>query len=419
MRADGSRLPIELAIAEVRLPERRLFTAYLRNLTEVKSSAAEIERQRDALHQSEKLSALGSLLAGVAHELNNPLSIVIGHAVMLRDEAEEAKPSELATRAQKIQNAAERCARIVRTFLAMARQRSTERRAIALGSVVRGALELLGYGLRTSGIEVEATIADDLPDVWADEDQLHQVVLNLLVNAQQALEVAPRPRRLAVTLAADGPRARAVLRVADNGPGVPEDIRSRIFDPFFTTKPTGTGTGIGLAVSRGIVEAHGGSLRLDPAPARGAVFILELPAAPPDAGAEPYPGGARGAPAAAATRRALIVDDEPDIAGMLAQILARQGFRADVATGGREALRLVAAHDYDAILCDLRMPDLDGPAFYQFLEAERAHLCARTVFVTGDTLGQAASRFVAASGRPVIEKPFVPDEVRRVVAGLG
>jgi len=128
MRADGSRLPVELAISEVRLPERRLFTAYLRNLTEVKNSAAEIERQRDALHQSEKLSALGSLLAGVAHELNNPLSIVIGHAVMLRDEAEEAKPSELATRAQKIQNAAERCARIVRTFLAMARQRATERR---------------------------------------------------------------------------------------------------------------------------------------------------------------------------------------------------------------------------------------------------------------------------------------------------
>ncbi len=401
------------------MPERRLFTAYLRNLTEVKNSAAEIERQRDALHQSEKLSALGSLLAGVAHELNNPLSIVIGHAVMLRDEAEEAKPSDLATRAQKIQNAAERCARIVRTFLAMARQRATERRAVALDMVVRGALELLGYGLRTTGVEIEAEIAEALPAVWADEDQLHQVVLNLLVNAQQALETAPRPRRVTVTVAADWSGERVALRIADNGPGVSEDIRTRVFDPFFTTKPTGTGTGIGLAVSRGIAEAHGGTLVLDPATRIGAAFVLELPVAPAGLGVPAGTTAPRGAAVAGpATRRALIVDDEPDIAGMLAQILARQGFRADVATGGREAQRLVAAHDYDVILCDLRMPDLDGPAFYQFLATERAHLCPRTVFVTGDTLGRAASQFVAASGRPVIEKPFVPDEVRRVIAAL-
>jgi two-component system NtrC family sensor kinase len=420
MRSDGSILPIELAIAEVRLRDRRLFTAYLRNLTEVKKAAAEIERQREALHQGEKLRALGSLLAGVAHELNNPLTVVIGNAVLLREHAVDGAAADaLAARASKILTAAERCARIVRTFLAMARQRTPERRWCDPGAIVSDAIDLLAYALRTGGIEVEAEIPDNLPPVWVDEDQLHQALVNLLVNAQHALATTPRPRRIVVALAPDRPRERLTMRVADNGTGIPDDIRARIFDPFFTTKPVGMGTGMGLALSRGIVESHGGALTLDAPGAAGASFTLELPLVCPVPVKHAPPAREREARATGtAMHNALIVDDEAEIAEVLAQILSRDGFDCDIATDARAAKSLAAARDYDAILCDLRMPELDGPAFFEWLGLERAQLCSRTVFVTGDTLGQAAGAFVGSSGRPVIEKPFVPDDIRRVVASL-
>ena len=412
MRADGTIFPIELAIAEVRQSNIRLFTASIRDLTAARNAAAEIERQREAIHQQEKLAALGSLLAGIAHELNNPLAMVIGHAQMLRETG--ATPA-IEERAAKIQNAAERCARIVRTFLAIARQGKTERRLVELGETVDAALELIAYGLRSSGIEVSRDIPPDLPAVFADSDQLHQVMLNLLVNAQQALEDRPQPRRIHVAAKLVDQSAREILvTIEDNGPGVPAGVESRIFDPFFTTKPMGTGTGIGLAVCRGISEAHGGSLRLAEPHDGGACFELRIPVAaaatPPDnerqQSSKPAAGGAT----------VLIVDDEKGLGDLLSEILTRAGFHCDFANCGRDAQSMIMAHDYDAIVSDIRMPDLDGPALFRWIEAERPRLAARVIFLTGDMLGPAAVRFLAESGRPVIEKPFVPDEVRRAIA---
>ena len=209
------------------------------------------------------------------------------------------------------------------------------------------------------------------------------------------------------------------IAVADNGPGIPAEVRSRIFDPFFTTKPVGAGTGIGLAVSRGIAEAHGGSLHLEEAPEGGACFVLRLPQARA-AEALAAKGAARRGEAGAAqpARSALVVDDEPDLAGMLADILSPLGFRCDLAATGAEAQRLLEGRDYDVILCDLRMPDLDGGAFYSWLERARPHLCRRTAFVTGDTLGHAAGGVLARAGRPVLEKPFLPETVRRLVLAM-
>jgi PAS domain S-box-containing protein len=225
MRADGSTFPAELAITEVSLPHRRLFTACLRDLTAARAAQAEIERQREALHQSEKLAAVGSMLAGVAHELNNPLSIVIGNALMLQSEAEGVS-RPLAERAQRIQAAAERCGRIVRSFLAMARQRKTQPRSVEVEVLIGNALGLLAYGLRASGIEIEQTIAPGLPPVFCDPDQVTQVLTNLLVNAQQALEGEPQPRRVRLGAVADG--NAIAIEVADNGPGIPPNLRSRV-----------------------------------------------------------------------------------------------------------------------------------------------------------------------------------------------
>jgi PAS domain S-box-containing protein len=415
MRADGTTFPVELTITEVRLPDRRLLAAYLRDLTEARNAAAEIERGRDALYQREKLAAMGSLLAGVAHELNNPLSIVIGNALMLHDET--AASPDLAGRAERIQKAAERCARIVRTFLAMARQHKTVHTRIDIETLIATALDLLAYGLRTSGVEILRDIATPLPQIMADEDQMHQVLVNLIVNAQQALETRSRPRRLSIAARANPRSGMLEIAVADNGPGVPAAIRNRIFDPFFTTKPTGMGTGIGLSVSRGLVEAHGGALTLANTSTAGSTFLVCLPLQPPSAvGAEADAPG-RANPDVRACR-ALVIDDEPEIAAVLCEMLIRLGFRCDVAGDGYEAKsRIVKAH-YDVILCDLRMPGLDGPALYGWLEANHADLCGRMVFLTGDTLGAAAGRFLADCGCPVIEKPFVPETIRRIVAAF-
>jgi C4-dicarboxylate-specific signal transduction histidine kinase len=268
--------PIDFADLEATVAKTLRHVAALR---QARASAAEVQRQREALLQAEKMAAFGSLLAGVAHELNNPLSIVLAGSLLLQEEAEEAAAPGLAAGADRVRVAAERCARIVRSFLAMARQQEARRRPVAVAPLVDGALELLAHGLRSDGIEVAREIPADLPVVLGDADQLHQILTNLVTNARQALEHHPAPRRLRI--AARAADSAVEVSVADNGPGVPAGLRGRIFDPFFTTKPVGAGTGIGLAVSRGIAEAHGGSLELAAAErgVGGARFVLRLPQA--------------------------------------------------------------------------------------------------------------------------------------------
>jgi signal transduction histidine kinase len=385
-------------------------------LRQARASAAELQRQRETLMQAEKLAAFGSLLAGVAHELNNPLAIVLADALLLQEDADAAMPA-VAARAERIRAAAERCARIVRSFLAMARQQTVQRRPVPIGPLVDGVLELLAYGLRSDGIVVAREIPEGLPPVLGDADQLHQILANLVTNARQALEHRSEQRRLRIAARVVG--ATVEITVVDNGPGVPDAIRGRVFDPFFTTKPIGSGTGIGLSVSRGIAEAHGGSLDLAEAAEGGTCFLLRLPFL---SGAEPAAGPperlAEASGAANRKRSALIVDDETEMARILGELLGALGFRCDLAGTGRQAQRLLSGSDYDVILCDVRMPDMDGQALYRWLEENRAHLCRRTAFVTGDTLDQATGGFLACSGRPVLEKPFAPEQVRRLVAAL-
>jgi CheY-like chemotaxis protein len=296
----------------------------------------------------------------------------------------------------------------------MARQQGVRRRPVPTASLIDGVLELLAYGLRSDGVVVVRDVPAELPPVLGDADQLHQVLANLVTNARQALEHHPEPRRIRIAARVVG--AMVEIAVADSGPGIPEAIWGRVFDPFFTTKPVGLGTGIGLSVSRGIAEAHGGSLDLARSAEGGACFLLRLPLAGPQDTADPAPPEAP-APVTG-PRRALIVDDETELAGILAEMLGALGFRCDLAATGRQAQPMLSERDYDVILCDLRMPDMGGPALYGWLERNRPHLCARTAFVTGDALARGADGFLVRSGRPVLEKPFVPREVRELVALL-
>ncbi len=269
-RADGTVFPASLSSRLIEYEGRPAIVTSVTDLTKIKHAETEIARQREALHQSEKLNALGTLLAGVAHELNNPLSVVVGQAILLEDFAGDPAAK---SRAVKIRAAADRCARIVRTFLAMARKRPSERGPVDINEAIEAALELLGYGLRTADVRVARDLTADLPPVWGDSDQLHQVLTNLIINAQHALQNVDPPRELRLATRREGDLVR--IEVEDSGPGIDQVLAKRIFEPFFTTKPTGTG--IGLSVCHGIVGAHDGSIELVSRPGSGACFVVRLP----------------------------------------------------------------------------------------------------------------------------------------------
>jgi PAS domain S-box-containing protein len=410
-RLDGASMELEVHGIPIQYRGQPHVLTITRDITEKKRSTAELARQRETSHQREKLAALGSLLAGVAHELNNPLSVVVARAVLLEEQGDPATR----TSAAKIRTAAERCARIVRTFLAMARQQQPQRGPVAMNDVVLAALDIAGYAIRSCSIEIELDLALDLPLVLADADQLHQVLLNLIINAQQSLCDQAPPRRIRVSSGLDAASNRLRIVVADNGPGIPAHLRVRVFEPYFTTKAVGVGTGVGLAVSLGIVEAHGGTLSVDCADGGGAAFMITLPveAVEPDAPvalpvARPNPHA----------RSILIVDDEEDIRETLTDILSGSRHRIVAVASGREALQRIAVERYDVIFTDIRMPDLDGRALFRKIEQGWPDQAARVVFVTGDTLTASLREFVDETGRPVIEKPFSPGDVRRVVVEL-
>jgi CheY-like chemotaxis protein len=278
---------------------------------------------------------------------------------------------------------------------------------------VTAALDITGYALKTSGIEVTLDLAKDVPPVHADADQLHQVFMNLIINAQQALQDQPLPRRLSVKSCHDFIGRTIRIVVADNGPGIPAAVRSRIFEPYFTTKAVGAGTGVGLAVCLGIVEAHGGTLVVDGGEGTGAVFTIVLPAACPE-----EENASRSEPSRfrAVRRSALVVDDEPGVRETLSEILTDSGHRVVAVASGREALERMGRERFDVILTDISMPDIDGRDLYREIETRWPDRAAQVVFVTGDTLTSTLRTFAEETGRPVIEKPFLPSEVRRVVA---
>jgi signal transduction histidine kinase len=393
----------------------------IKNLLDTRSLYLDLERHNRSLEQivvertqrllqSEKVATMGSLLAGVAHELNNPLAIVMGQAYLLRD---GAKDHSLVERADKIIAGADRCARIVRNFLALARQRPPERTEVRLNLVVQEGTELLAYDLRTSNVALALDLADDLPVVWADAHQLHQVVVNLLANALQAMRRMDASRRIVITTRCEREPARVSLEVADTGPGIPAEIRTRIFEPFFTTKPQGEGTGLGLSLCERMLEEHGGTITVESEVGRGTTFRIELPVV-----SRPTSARAAGEPESLppiAGKAILVVDDETDLAATLAEALQGDGHQVEVAAHGGMALEMLERRAYDLILTDTKMPILDGERFYAELERRFPRLCRRILFLTGDVLSREKQEFLERTGAPHILKPFDLREVRQVV----
>ncbi len=402
--ADSSRL-IEFNGEEV-------IVSNTRDLTDELAIEAELEKQRELLFQNEKMSALGELLAGVAHELNNPLSVVVGHSLMLK---EEITDPDLTTRIEKIGNAAERCAKIVKTFLAMARQQPSKIEQVDVTGMIETAADVAGYGSTSGEIQIKRDLPDDLPPVAGDTDQLTQVVLNLIFNAEQAMTSSGIGDHIRISAEAKIDKGLVEIVVEDNGPGIPKAIRPRIFEPFFTTKEVGDGTGIGLAFCHRIILSHGGHIRLDQTAKSGTCFRITLPVAVPQNGVKeetPEPV------VTLSKHRALVVDDEIEVGEINAEILRRDGFHVDFVSSGEEALNCLQSNTYDVFLSDMNMPGVDGRKIYEALTSRFPNMLQRTAYITGDTMGESSLGLLKESGLPYLEKPVSPSELRSLVAKL-
>jgi signal transduction histidine kinase/BarA-like signal transduction histidine kinase len=411
-RLDGSPVWVEVtARRESATPGTVTIEALVRDVSERKKVDDQSRDLYQQLLQAEKMAALGQTVSGVAHELNNPLATILSSAERLV----ESTSGEPQRTIRVILSEAERAARIVRNLLTFARKRQSTRSMVDLNQIIDQTIALRAYGQRVTNIEVITALASGLPHIFADAHQIQQVLLNLIINAEQAMVSANGRGTLLVRTWLDLERDVVLLEVTDDGPGVPTDMETKIFDPFFTTKEVGKGTGLGLTVAYAIVQEHGGRIRVQSAALAGAgaglslggaSFLVELPASVSEGPVKrPRPTHT---PSIETLRgsRILLVEDERALATAVAEALTDAGLRVDHAGDGEEAFARVRQADYDAVICDLKMPRVDGMMLYRAIAAATPTLARRVIFVTGDVAGTDAERFLEESGCRWLAKPF-------------
>jgi PAS domain S-box-containing protein len=415
-RADGTALWVEVnAHAEFEADGDTLrIEALMRDVSDRKRHE---DQSRDLYHQllqAEKMAALGTTISGVAHELNNPLATILTLTERLAEGQLDARSRKSV---ETILSEADRAARIVRNLLTFARKRHTTRTMVDMNQVVKETLALRAYEQRVTNITVLNALAAGMPLVFADPHQIQQVLLNLIINAEQAMLAAHGRGTLVVRTWQDESGESVVLEVNDDGPGVSDEVKKKIFDPFFTTKAVGKGTGLGLTVAYAIVEEHGGRLWVESQPGQGASFFIQLPATGgklrPQTTVAPATAQALPAPKLDGLA-VLIVEDETALASAMTESFADAGFLVDRAGDGEEGLARLEGGHYDVIICDLKMPRMDGMQFYRALAEYYPEMTTRILFVTGDVIATDAERFLAESGCRWLPKPFRINELLKV-----
>jgi two-component system, NtrC family, sensor kinase len=369
------------------------------------------------LIQSEKLSAIGELISGIAHELNNPLTGVMGYSqlLQLRNDLDQRARDNLL----KINNLALRCQKIVQNLLSFARKQKPERTLVNVNEILERTVELRSYEFQVNNVEIVRDLDHDLPRTIADGHQLQQIFLNLLTNAEQAMLEANGKGRLIIRTRQLPNNGCIVVEIHDDGPGIPESHLTRIFDPFFTTKEVGKGTGLGLSLSYGMIKEHGGNIYARNRGGGGATFVIELPLitqlqdpavqppqqAPRDQALEKLVQG----------KHALVVDDEKYILDFFTEVFQIFPMRVDTARNGRLALEKILVNDYDLIITDYKMPQMGGKDLFHWILQNRPHLAKKIIFVTGDTVSPDTRAFFETTRNRYLAKPFKIEDVKEVV----
>ncbi|MFT5494677.1 MAG: two-component system NtrC family sensor kinase [Kiritimatiellia bacterium] len=381
---------------------------------ELQHTVAKLKDTKIRLVQSEKLSALGAFIAGITHELNNPLTVMIGYAQLLKES--DLSPEHLDD-VDQIISSADRCHAIIQNLLSFARERPAERVLVSLNDIVNNTLKFVFYELRTANVTINKELGDELQPILGDPYQLQQVLLNIIKNAEHAMDGQSHPAILTIRTSREAGGINR-LTVQDSGPGIPPGLMHKIFDPFFTTKPPGKGTGLGLSMSYGIIREHGGEITAESPPDQGTRFVIDLPETPinaamlADLGNRPkleqanYQG---------AGQKILVVDDEELILNLTRKILGRCGYEVHTTGNGLEALHRLEREHFDLVLSDWRMPGMSGQEFFeQWLEK---HPSSRTrfIFMSGDVLNEDMQRYIERNGSACLLKPFSLDDFRAVM----
>ena len=399
-RKDGSTFPASSTVVALRNSDGRVthFVGVQRDITE------EL-KLRDQLVHSERLSAVGELVAGVAHELNNPLQTILGSVELMLEEPNVDHTRDL----QTVRQEASRAGQIVRNLLAFVRKSSPDRSRADLNQIANATAKLRAHALAQKNISLDLELHPGVLAVLVNREEIQQVVLNLVLNAEHA--IGERPGR--ITIRTNAGEHAHTLQVIDDGPGISTELRGRVFEPFFTTKEVGQGTGLGLSLGLGIATAHGGSLELCPPTGTGACFRLTLPAqAPAQAPAEP---GAT-TRASGEPRRALVIEDEAAIRGLLARLLARRDYAVVEAGSCAEAKIASAGRTFDLVLCDIRLEDGSGVDCLRHLRGMQPAIGRRFIFVTGDSSGLTLDPEFAAI--PILSKPFTASDLEKVLGDV-
>lgn len=378
-----------------------------------KMTAEKAESQyREQLVRNERLSSLGGLVSGVAHELNNPLSIVIGYTELLSRRTRA--PTLIEKALDDMRKAALRCQKIVSGLLSLSRQQAPERKLVCVSDLLEEAVLLRSYQFKVRNIEVERDY-QAVPHTVADTHQLLQAFFNLINNAYQALQDHEGPRVVRVSCSADDRFIR--VTIADTGPGIPDEIRNRVFEPFFTTKPVGVGTGLGLSISRGTLRSHGGDVQVAGEPGKGAVFVCTIPITIKTNLDACLPGTLPSREKLAG-KRVLVVDDEEGILDFCRSYLQNYELIVDYCINGAEALEMITRQSYDLILLDLRMPQMGGRELFAKLREQLPDQAAKVCFMTGDSADDVTRKFLKSSGHRCLFKPFALDGLDEVLVGL-
>ena len=407
VRTNGEATLVEIEGALIQYDGRPAYQFFIREMTE----RSRLEQQ---LRQAEKLSALGRMISGVAHELNNPLAVIKGYLelVLTHHDLTPQTREDL----QKVANESVRAAKLVRNFLAFSREQPAHRELINFNDIIERVSELRQFDLREFGVQLTLSLQPNLPLTFADPDQVQQVVNNLITNAVQAMEGQATPPRLRIVTAHKGENIELTLE--DNGPGVPQDLQEKIYEPFFTTKEIGTGTGLGLSIAHTIMAEHRGRIQYRKSVLGGAAFILDFPIVideqprpSVDTSAQPQPTSIRNV----APARILVLDDERAIAELLSEMLTTLGHKPTMCLDPRVALEVLSRQKFDLIISDFRMPGMNGQEFHNCVNRADPEMARRVIFLTGDIVNDETRAFLQANGNPHIAKPFQLTTLENVI----
>lgn len=381
----------------------------IRDLTEKVDVEAKLKRMQQELNLNRRLVAIGQVAAGMTHEINNPLTGVIAFSQMLM---QKDIPENMKEAVEVIYDGASRVVGIVERLRNFARRDRPDKESADLNAIISNTLAMRSYETRSNGIEVTTNLAEDLPETMANVGQLQQVLLNIIINAEQAMAANSKQKQLTITTEQIADNIR--VSISDNGPGIPAEIIDKLFDPFFTTKDNSSGMGLGLNISNSIITEHGGAIRIESEPSSGSTFIIELPIVaetgerkpsnPTDSEQE-IPGGAT----------ILVVDDEPHICRALDRLLTEKGHQVETTSSPLKALEMLDKTKYDLILLDLRMPDMSGIEFYDRIKAISPRLQQKVICVTGDVVSTQNEAFLHETGIPCVAKPFGVNELMKQI----